>query len=113
MQLYGIGNVVIKHINYDGQVPRVESDEYAEIRNEGGAPVNLKGWRLNADDRGQDFWFPDFVLQPGQSCRVYTNEHHPESGGFSFGSGRAIWANKGECGHLFDATGAEVSTYCY
>jgi hypothetical protein len=68
---------------------------------------------LNADDTGQDFFFSDFVLQPGQSCRIYTNEHHPESGGFSFGSGKALWANSGECGHLFDASGAEVSTYCY
>ena len=46
-------------------------------------------------------------------CRVYTNEHHPESCGFSFGSGSAIWNNKGDYGHLYDASGAEVSTYCY
>lgn len=109
----GEANVVIALIFYDGAVPRVESDEFAEIANQGSAPANLKGWRLNADDPGQDFIFPDFVLAPGQSCRVYTNEHHPESGGFSFGSGRAIWANKGECGHLFDASGREVSTWCY
>jgi len=106
-------NVVIALIFYDGTVPRVESDEFAEIANQGSAPANLKGWRLNADDPGQDFIVPDFVLAPGQSCRVYTNEHHPESCGFSFGSGWAIWANKGECGHLFDASGREVSTWCY
>ena len=91
----------------------MESDEYATIKNVGGAPVNLSGWRLNADDPGQDFWFPDFVLQPGQECRVYTNEVHPEWCGFNFGSGSALWANAGECGHLFDSAGVEVSTYCY
>lgn len=107
------GNVQIGYIYYDGQVPRVESDEYAVIKNVGGSPVNLAGWRLNADDEGQDFWFPDFVLEPGQECRVYTNEQHSESCGFSFGSGSALWANAGECGHLYDASGAEVSTYCY
>jgi len=112
-QPQGEANVVIAHIFYNGVVPSVESDEFAEIANQGSAPANLKGWRLNADDPGQDFIFPDFVLAPGQSCRVYTNEHHPESCGFSFGSGRAIWANKGECGHLFDASGQEVSTWCY
>jgi hypothetical protein len=59
-------------------------------------------------------WFPDFVLQPGQECRVYTDEDHPESCGFNFHyTSSAIWANKGECGHLFDPSGAEVSTYCY
>jgi hypothetical protein len=90
-----------------------ESDEYAIIKNTGGSAVNLGGWRLNAGDEGQDFWFPGFELGPGQECRVYTNESHPESGGFSFGSGSALWNNKGDCGHLYNADGVEVSTYCY
>lgn len=109
----GAGEVRIVRIYYDGQKGRAEPDEYAEIKNVGDAPVSIAGWRLNADDAGQDFWFPDVVLQPGQAVRVYTNEVHPESGGFTFGRGSAIWTNKGECGHLYDASGAEVSTYCY
>lgn len=107
------GAVKIVRIFYDGVVPTDESDEYAVIKNVGGSPINLAGWRLNADDEGQDFWFPDVVLQPGQECRVYTNEYHPESCGFTFGNGNPIWANGGECGHLYDNTGAEVSQYCY
>ena len=91
----------------------MESDEYAVVRNNGGSAVHLGGWRLNAGNPGQDFWFPGVELQPGQECRVYTNEGHPESCGFSFGRGSAIWANSGECGHLYNASGAEVSTYCY
>lgn len=83
------------------------------IANQGGTAVNLSGWRLNADDDGQDFGFPGFDLQPGQRCRVYTNESHPDTCGFSFNSGKAIWANEGECGHLYDATGAEVSSWRY
>jgi micrococcal nuclease len=106
-------NVVISYIFYDGVVPQVESDEYAEIANHGGSAINLAGWRLNAGNPGQDFWFPSFDLQPGASCRVYTNEVHPESCGFSFGSGQAIWRNSGDCGYLFDASGAQVSEYCY
>jgi endonuclease YncB( thermonuclease family) len=105
--------VQITYIYYDGQVKRVESDKYAVVRNNGGSAVNLGGWRLNAGAPGQDFWFPGVELQPGQECRVYTNESHPESCGFSFGSGQALWNNKGDCGHLYDADGAEVSTYCY
>jgi hypothetical protein len=107
------GAVVISHIYYDGQVPQVESDEYAEITNQGSSPADLGGWRLNAGAQGQDFWFPSFQLRPGQSCRVYTNEHHPETCGFSFSSGQALWKNSGDCGHLYDGSGAEVSTYCY
>ncbi len=109
----GAANVVIKFIFYDGVVSRVESDEYAEIVNQGGAPADLNGWRLNAGDAGQDFFFPSYVLEPGQACRVYTNESHPESGGFSFGNGQALWNNKGECGYLYDAGGGLVSEYCY
>ncbi|MEM7798504.1 MAG: thermonuclease family protein [Chloroflexota bacterium] len=106
--------VVISSIFFDGVVSRVESDEYAEITNQGEAPVNLGGWRLNADDDGQDFWFPGFELQPGQRCRVYTNENHPEHCGFSFGSGKALWNNSDrECGRLYNPEGVEVSTLCY
>jgi micrococcal nuclease len=46
------GNVVITSIYYDGQVSRVESDEYAVIKNTGGSPVNIGGWRLNAGAPG-------------------------------------------------------------
>jgi hypothetical protein len=107
------GKVIIQSVFYDGAVPRVESDEYAVVANVGGTSASIGGWRLNAGDPGQDFVFPSFDLQPGQACRVYTNEYHPEHCGFSFGSGKAIWNNKGDCGHLYDMSGQEVSQYCY
>ena len=107
------GNVVLSYIFYDGDVPQVESDEYAVITNNGGSAVNIGNWRLNAGEPDQNFTFPSFDLQPGQSCRVYTNEVHPESCGFTFGRNDAIWRNSGDCGALFDAGGAEVSRYCF
>jgi hypothetical protein len=94
-------------------VAQVESDEYAVITNQGGSAVNLAGWRLNAGAPEQEFSFPAFDLQAGQSCRVYTNESHPESCGFSFGVNQAIWNNSGDCGYLYDNTGAQVAQYCY
>ena len=109
----GVAQVVIQNIVYDGQVASVESDEYAVIANIGTTPINLGGWRLNAGADGQDFRFPAFDLAPGQSIRVYTNEHHPDSGGFSFGSGKALWNNKGDCGLLFDASNNKVAEWCY
>lgn len=109
----GPGKVVIQYIFFDGDVPKVESDEYAVIENVGSGAVNLAGWRLNADDEGQDFIFADITLAPGESCWVYTNEYHPETCGLSFNSAKAIWANKGECGHLYDASGQEVDSSCY
>ena len=104
--------VGITTIFYDGLVPQVESDEYAVIENWGDTAVTLTGWRLNAGDEGQDFYFPDYLLLPGESCAVYTNEIHPECG-FSFGSSRALWANEGDCGYLYDNTDSLVSEYCY
>jgi hypothetical protein len=105
--------IIIEFIFYAGIVKTVESDEYAVITNMGSSPVNLSGWRLNADDPGQDFYFPSHILNPGESCRVYTNEIHPESCGFSFGRGSAIWVNSGECGSLYDSNGSLVDEYCY
>jgi LysM repeat protein len=105
--------VIIQSINFDGDVPQVESDEYAVITNAGIVSQNIDGWRLFADDAGQNFIFPSFELAPGQTCRVYTNEDHPEYCGFSFERGSAIWNNEGDCGYLFTTSGAEVSRYCY
>lgn len=105
--------VVIQEIFYDGQVPQVESDEYALIANLGATPVNLQGWRLNAGNPGQDFTLPSFELQAASTCRVYTNELHPDTCGFSCESGSAIWNNAGDCGYLYNATGTEVSLFCY
>ena len=65
------GVVQISFILYDGAVSQVESDEYAVIINNGGSPINIGGWRLNAGAPGQDFAFPGFDLQPGQSCRLH------------------------------------------
>jgi endonuclease/exonuclease/phosphatase family metal-dependent hydrolase len=105
--------VVISTIFYDGIVPDVESDEYIELLNQGAAPVNLSGWRINAGDEGQDFWLAEYPLAPGGRVRIYTNEVHSETGGLSFGSGKPVWLNKGDCGYLFDPAGAMVSEHCY
>ncbi|MFN2248686.1 MAG: lamin tail domain-containing protein [Candidatus Promineifilaceae bacterium] len=106
-------DVQITGINFDGVVARVESDEYIVITNTGIAVINIGGWHLNAGDAGQDFTFPGFDLAAGQSCRVYTNESHPETCGFSFGSGKAILNNKGDCVYLFDGSGAQIASRCY
>lgn len=107
-------DVTITVINYDGKVVRTESDEYVEITNQGHGHTDIGGWRISADDRNQDFVFPaGTVLEAGQIVRVYTNEIHPEYGGFSYGIRRSIWNNRGDVGHLFDGSGQEVSSFPY
>jgi uncharacterized repeat protein (TIGR01451 family) len=105
------GNAVISNINYLGTPPN-EPDEWVAITNGGELPVNIGGWRLS-DNAGNTLVFPGYVLNPGQTCRVYTNEYHPEWGGLTYGIGYGIWDNAGDCAHLVNATGREVSTYCY
>ncbi len=108
-------NVQITRIFYDGIVPRVESDEYVEITNLGTETIDLAGWVLKDISEGYpSFTLPSYTLQPGQSVRVYTNEIHPEYGGFSFGSGKAVWNNSGpDVAVLYNAQGQEVSRMSY
>jgi myo-inositol catabolism protein IolC len=52
-------------------------------------------------------------MQPGQICRVYTNELHPEWCGLSWGRTSAQWDNAGDRANLIDPTGRIVSTLGY
>ena len=109
----GTQSVQITNIFYHG-VQSGETDEYVEITNNGSQSVNLQGWKLISGNSNNDFIFPSQVLAPGDSCRVYTRELHPESCGFTFLSFQPIWSNTGgDCGYLLDASGESVSTYCY
>lgn len=112
----GVGsNVQITYIFYDGVVYRTESDEYVEITNLGDTSQDLEGWVLKDISEGYpSFTFPTYILQPGESIRVYTNEIHPEYGGFSFGSGKAVWNNSSpDTAVLINAQGQEVSRKSY
>ena len=111
----GSSKVVIRCIFYDGKVYRTESDEYVEIENQGQASQNMQGWVLkDISDGYPSFKFPYYILKPGQRIRVYTNEYHPEWGGFSFNYGKAIWNNKDpDTAALFDNHGRKVSQKSY
>jgi len=111
----GASDVQITRIFYDGVVPRVESDEYVEITNLGTEPQDLAGWMLKDISEGYpSFTFPHYILKPGAAIRVYTNEIHPEWGGFSFGYGKAIWNNKEpDIAALYNAQGQEVFRKSY
>jgi hypothetical protein len=107
-------DVVVAHVQYKGEVKRVQSDEYVEITNRGTGAADISGWSLDADDARQSFKFPAGTsLAPGQSVRVYTNQVHSDSGGFTFGIKRAIWNDAGDVARLSDAAGNLVSSLGY
>lgn len=89
-----------------------EPEEYVEFRNDSSEPLQLQDWTLQDNER-HVFTFPEFTLGPGQYCRVYTNEYHPTSCGFSYYSPSPIWSNEQDCAYLKDPFGAIVSTFCY
>ena len=105
------GDVRITEIHYAGSGSQ-EPGEYVEIKNSDDLPILLQDWTLT-NGANQLFLFPSYVLIPGKNCRIYTNEHHPEWCGFSFGSANPIWSNDGDCPHLFDSSGNPVIGFCY
>jgi hypothetical protein len=111
----GASEVWIDCIFYDGMVYRVESDEYVQITNFSTVAQDLAGWRLvDISEGSPSLVFPPFILGPGDSIRVYTNEYHPEWGGFSFAHGQAVWNNEEpDVAALYDAQGQEVSRKSY
>ena len=106
------GNVQITNLFYDGVVSSSEPDEYVEIKNVDNVAINLQNWTLR-DIANHVFTFPTFVIQPNQTCRVYTNQNHPEWCGFSYGSGSAIWNNSGDTAYLRDLNGTLIDEYSY
>jgi len=110
-----VEDVEIAYIFYDGLVPRVESDEYVEITNRGDQAQELTGCVLTDISEGYpSFIFPSYILAPGKSIRVYTNEYHPEWGGFSFEYSQAIWNNtEPDVAVLYDNQGREISRKSY
>ena len=105
------GNIeIVDLIAYGGG--EGDPGEYVEMRNDDTQPVQLNGWTLrNANDRA--FTFPDHRMEPGQVCRVYTNEGHPEWCGFNYESPTDVWNYANDCAYLRDSAGTLVDAHCY
>lgn len=91
--------IIIDDIRYDGEVPRTEADEFVVVKNRSKETADISGWFIypaGTGTQGSTFYFPKgSVLKPNQSVRIYTNEIHKETGGYSWGSGKALWSNNG------------------
>jgi hypothetical protein len=107
------GDVSITKIFFDGAVPIAESDEYVEIKNTDDMVIKLGGWILHDRDKNHTYTFPNFNMEPGQVCRVYTDENHPEWCGFNWKHGGAIWNNDGDESTLKDSSGKVIDTCSY
>jgi hypothetical protein len=109
--------IVIAEINFDGKVPKTESDEYVVIQNSSKEAIDVSGYSLypaTTGKQGSTFSFPEgSTLAPKSSVRIYTNEVHKETGGYSWGSKKALWNNGGGLAVLLDGRGNTIGEYKY
>ena len=106
--------VQIVHIFYDGTLDPYEPDEYIEIKNFESTAVDLTDWWIFAESDAQFFFFPEFSLPAGQSCRIYSNQVQADSCiDDSFRSYLEVWSNVADCGYLYDWDYNEKSSFCY
>jgi hypothetical protein len=104
----------IDEIHADGAINPAEPDEHVAFTNVAGETLDLTGWHLVSVQGNQVYSFPDGQrIAAGQTCRVYTDELHPEHCGLSWRSGQAIWRNGGDKAELRDAAGRLVDHACY
>ncbi len=105
------GKVVITTIFSKG-TGQAQPDEFVEFRNQDDVPIQLADWTL-ADEANHVVSLPPFVISPYQVCRVYTNQDHADSCGFSYHSEVGIWNNDHDRAYLRDASGELISEYGY
>lgn len=80
-------------------------DEYADIRNSGATPLDLRGWILRSERGSQDCALGG-VIQPGETLRIWAMSGAP---GFSCGFGDNIWNNsENDDGVLINPQGQEA-----
>ena len=106
-------NVVLTDVSFNGKVNAAEPDEYVEFQNQGSVPQNMAGWKIASVRGGQTYFFNGPTLQPGQICRLYTNEVHPEWCGLTWGKATAQWNNTADRANLIDPNGKVVSSIGY
>jgi len=106
-------SVEITTIFYQGVVGDKQPDEYVEIINNSSAVIQLQGWTLE-NSANNVFYFTPYKIEPGEKCRIYTNEFHPENCGFSFYKSKsAIWNDSNDCAYLRDQSGNLIAENCY
>jgi micrococcal nuclease len=91
------------------------NEEWVEVRNEGGSPVDMTGWGIKDESATHRYEFPaSFTLAPEESVTVRTGC------GVDFGTelfwcsqGSAVWNNSGDTVFLLDPSGNTHDSLSY
>ena len=88
-------DIIIECIVYEGAHFEEDGNEYVQLRNAGDLEQDLLGWTLSKKgDRENIFTFTEvFVLEPGMSVRIYTNEAYADASALTFGLEESLWTN--------------------
>jgi micrococcal nuclease len=87
-------------------------EEWVEVTNEGGDIVEVTGFTLK-DEANHIFTFPQLILLPGGSVRVYTGVGMNTTDTLFWGLAETVWNDDGDAAFLRDPTGAIVDTFSY
>ena len=101
----------IQDVNFD-PVGRDVDLEYAVIRNDTVAPIDMSGWTLR-DTARHVFTFPSFALQAGSAVKVWTRTGTNDAENLFWGRRAAVWNNAGDTAILSDRQGAQAARYAY
>jgi len=110
-QVVTTGNIQIISIHYNGSGTS-EPDEYVVIQNMDTQIIQVQNWTIR-DIANHVYTFRSYEMHPGQICRVYTNQDHPEFCSFNYQSSAAIWNNTGDTAYLKDSAGKLIDQFSY
>jgi micrococcal nuclease len=101
--------VVVGAVNADppGDESQAPNEEWVEVRNEGGRPVDLTGWGVRDESASHRYGFPDgFRLPAGAAVRLHTGCGPDTATDLHWCvSGSAVWNNDGDTAFLTDPSG--------
>jgi hypothetical protein len=85
----------VTRVKFVGSEPG-QVDEYVEVANLGGGPQEMTGWSVSSPQRNKKIFFPNgYVMQPGQSCRIYTGAPRENSCGTASFNDTDVWPDSG------------------
>lgn len=90
----------------------ITGDEFMQVTNEGGVPVNLSGWALTTG-AGFNYTFPAIILPVGNSLRVHPGAGMSTPTDLYLNFAQAVLDDSAGVVTLYNSEGTMISRYTY